>query len=59
MSKYMKTHYHAAREGVEAATFQLIWVRSNTQLADTFTKALPEPATIAQCRQIAIGLSTD
>jgi hypothetical protein len=59
MSKHMKSHYHAAREGVEAATFQVIWVRSSTQLADTFTKALPEPAMIAQCRHIAIGLSID
>ena len=37
------THYHHVREQLEAGTFDLMYVPTEDNLADLFTKNLPKP----------------
>jgi len=42
-SKHIDTHYHFVREQLEAGTFDLLYVPTDDNLADIFTKSLPKP----------------
>jgi len=42
-SKHIDTHYHHVRELLEAGTFDLMYVPTEDNLADLFTKTLPKP----------------
>jgi hypothetical protein len=40
--KHIKVHYHFIKENVEEGTVELFFVKTDYQLADLFTKALPK-----------------
>nr|GFB56027.1 retrovirus-related Pol polyprotein from transposon TNT 1-94 [Tanacetum cinerariifolium] len=40
-TKYIAVHYHFIKEHVEKGTIELYFVKTDYQLADIFTKALP------------------
>ena len=42
-SKHIDTHYHHVCELLEAGTFDLMYVPTEDNLADLFTKTLPKP----------------
>ena len=42
-SKHIDTHYHNVRELLEAGIFDLMYVPTDDNLADLFTKSLPKP----------------
>ncbi|GJX48519.1 hypothetical protein Tco_0273709 [Tanacetum coccineum] len=57
-TKHIHTRYHFIKEQVENGIIELYFVRTEYQLADMFTKALPEDRFQYPCRRIGMRCLT-